>query len=94
MKHTPSRSMSELPMRKTLSYVEQVELHFHELEVFRSRVNKYPKDFERYIESKRTARWPDKIGDEEAGPGQWESTATAAHVRSSAPHKGSTIVSL
>ena len=42
------------PCRTSLSYVEQVQLHFDELEIFRQQVNRFPKEFERYIDFKRT----------------------------------------
>lgn len=92
-------------VRTSLSYVEQVQLHFDELEIFRQQVNRFPKEFERYIDFKRTAQWPNSI-DTDGDRGLWQfprdpqpnpdtdaTTVTASPARSRA-HTGNTIVSL
>ena len=57
--YLPGKLHAAAPVRPTVtSYVEQVERHFEELEIFRQRVNAFPKQFEMYIDFKSiSAAW-------------------------------------
>ena len=90
-----SRSVASRPTATT--YVEQVERHIGELEIFRQRVNAYPKHFEMYIDFKRSARFPQSLDEHE---GLWRfaslsfSEAVESNTSSISKTHSNTIVSL